>query len=104
MNGTLLKPLENGVKWKIGGEAEVTWQNENNHGGGYSWRLCPADEPLTESCFQKHQLDFVQDEQGIVFKNGTVFKIKGNFVTDGTFPEGSMWSVIPIPPDALGPR
>lgn len=24
-----------------------------NHGGGYSYRLCPASEPLTEECFQK---------------------------------------------------
>lgn len=36
MNGTLLKPLDDGVApvvWKIGGEGEVTWQLENNHGG-----------------------------------------------------------------------
>ena len=26
----------------------------NNHGGGYSYRLCPAGEKLTEECFQKH--------------------------------------------------
>lgn len=104
MHGTTLKPLESGVQWKIGGEGEVTWQLENNHGGGYSWRLCPADESLTEECFQKHQLDFVQDKQGIVFKNGTVVPIKGRFVTEGTFPRGSMWSTLPIPSDGLGPR
>lgn len=110
MNGTLLKPLHEEadwykpVQWKIGGQEEVTWQVENNHGGGYSWRLCPADEPLTEECFQKHQLDFVQDQQGIVFKNGTLQLIKGTFVTEGTYPQGSMWSMLPVPSDWLGPR
>mmetsp|Transcript_88930 Transcript_88930/g.167600 ORF Transcript_88930/g.167600 Transcript_88930/m.167600 type:complete len:381 (-) Transcript_88930:57-1199(-) len=104
MNGTSLPPMDTGVKWTIGGAAEVTWQVENNHGGGYSYRLCPADEPLTEACFQKHPLDFVTDQQGIVFKNGTVLPIKGTFVTEGTSPEKSMWSMIPLPTDALGPR
>lgn len=108
MNGTSLPSLESlgvpAVTWKIGGEGEVTWQIENNHGGGYSYRLCPADEPLTEECFQRHQLDFVQDKQGIVFKNGTVLPIQGTFLTEGTVPEKSMWSLIPIPSVALGPR
>jgi len=110
MNGTLLKPLHEEapwfkpVQWKIGGQEEVSWQLENNHGGGYSWRLCPAGEPLTEACFQKHQLDFVQDQQGIVFKNGTVQLIKGTFITEGTHPAGSMWAKMPIPADWLGPR
>eukprot|EP00419_Tripos_fusus_P016207 CAMPEP_0172728580 /NCGR_PEP_ID=MMETSP1074-20121228/92322_1 /TAXON_ID=2916 /ORGANISM="Ceratium fusus, Strain PA161109" /LENGTH=380 /DNA_ID=CAMNT_0013555843 /DNA_START=40 /DNA_END=1182 /DNA_ORIENTATION=+ len=107
MHGTQLKPLEDGmppVVWKIGGQAQVTWQLENNHGGGYSYRLCPADEPLTEECFQKHQLDFVQDQQGVVLKNGTVVPIKGTFVTEGTYPAGSMWSMLPVPADWLGPR
>lgn len=107
MKGSLLKALVNGLPptvWKIGGEAEVTWQLENNHGGGYSYRLCPADEPLTEECFQKHQLDFVQDQQGVVLKNGTVVLIKGTFVDKGTYPAGSMWSTLPVPSDWLGPR
>jgi hypothetical protein len=38
MNGTLLPPMETGVVWTIGLEAEVTWQVLNNHGGGYSYR------------------------------------------------------------------
>lgn len=47
MNGTLLKPMDTGVVWTIGLEAEVTWQVENNHGGGYSYvgklfALCAA--------------------------------------------------------------
>jgi len=104
MNGTALPELDSGTVWTIGLEAEVTWQVENNHGGGYSYRLCPADQKLTEECFQSHQLDFVQDQQAIVFRNGTVLPIKGTFVTEGTTPPKSMWSMIPLPTDALGPR
>ena len=68
MNGTKLAPLETGVKWKLGGVAEVSWQLENHHGGGYQYRLCAADEPLTEACFQRTPLDFATDQQGVVFK------------------------------------
>ena len=25
----------------------------SSHGGGYQYRLCPADQPLTEECMQK---------------------------------------------------
>ena len=35
--GTDLKPLYTGVEWTIGGEAEVTFQISNNHGGGYRY-------------------------------------------------------------------
>jgi len=69
-----------------------------------SYRLCPAEEGLTEACFQAHQLDFVTDKQGIVFRNGTVKPIEGVFLSEGTYPKGSMWARIPLPTDALGPR
>ena len=36
MKGTDLPELPTGVEWKIGGEAEVSWQVRNNHGGGES--------------------------------------------------------------------
>lgn len=104
MRGTDLKPLYTGVEWTIGLEAEVTFQISNNHGGGYQYRLCPASENLTEACFQAHPLDFVTEKQGIYFRNGTILPIKGTFVTEGVQPEGSMWSMIPIPSDCLGPR
>ena len=45
-------------------QAEVTWQVRNNHGGGYSYRLCPADVLLSEECFQDHPLDFVANRSG----------------------------------------
>ena len=80
------------------------WQIRNNHGGGYSYRLCPATELLTEACFKKHQLDFVADQQAVVFPDGTLLPIKEPvFVTEGTTPPGSMWSRMPMPPTGLGP-
>merc|ERR1712070_1027937 len=105
MKGSTLKSLnETEVTWTIGGQAEVTIQIENNHGGGYHYRLCAADEDLTEECFQRTPLDFATDEQGIVFKNGTVLPINGTFLTEGTHPKGSMWSMLAIPATWFGPR
>jgi len=46
----------------------------------------------------------VTSKQGIVYQNGTVLPINGTFLSDGTYPKGSMWSMLPLPTDALGPR
>jgi len=93
-----------GSTWTLGGEAEVVWQIHANHGGGYQYRLCPINEPLTEECFQKYPLDFVQEKQAVVFTNGTRIPIQGTFVNEGTLPAGSTWAMNPIPPTWLGPR
>ena len=104
MKGTDLPPMPTGTVWKIGGDAIVSWNVRNNHGGGYQYRLCPASEPLTEACFQKMPLEFHQDKQAIVFPNGSTFPIAGTFVADGTLPAGSTWARLPIPSAGLGPR
>lgn len=105
MAGTDLPPMDTGVVWNIGGTAEVTWQIRNNHGGGYQYRLCPLESELTEECFQSNPLDFVENEQAIVFPNGSLFPVANPvFVTEGVLPEGSMWSMMPMPPTWLGPR
>ena len=104
MKGSELPPMETGVSWTIGGEAEVSWQVRNNHGGGYSYRLCPAGEPLSEACFQRSPLDFVRGKSALVFANGTRLPIPGVFVDEGTTPRGSTWALIPIAPTWLGPR
>lgn len=101
--GSKLAAMPNGVVWKIGGTAETIWQIRANHGGGYQYRLCPASEPITETCFQKHPLDFVESKQQLQFPNGTRLPIKGTFVSVGTQPAGSTWSMNPIPPRCLGP-
>jgi len=99
--GSKLPELPSNTVWKIGGEAEVIWQITANHGGGYQYRLCPSSEPLTESCFQKHPLEFT-GKQSIQFNNGTRIPVKGTFVSNGTIPEGSTWAMCPIPPRCLG--
>jgi len=104
MKGTDLPELPTGVQWKIGGEAEVTWQVRNNHGGGYSYRLCPATGVLSEACFQDHPLDFVRDKQALVLNNFTKIPIQGLFVDEGTSPTGSTWALLPTPPNGFGPR
>jgi hypothetical protein len=34
--------------WRMGGVEKVAWGLAVNHGGGYSYRLCKADQQLTE--------------------------------------------------------
>ena len=108
MRGTTLPPLPSHAApppvWHIGGEVEVAWNVRNNHGGGYSYRLCPASNVLSEACFQSHPLDFVTSKQAIVRADGTRVPIQGTFLTEGTFPKGSMWARLPIPSNGLGPR
>lgn len=108
----VLKPLPGYTPptYKIGGTAEVTWSIRNNHGGGYQYRVCPLPEgnftDLTEECFQQNPLDFMQDEQAIVFPNGTQLKLTAEqttFVSEGTMPAGSTWALMPMPPTLLGP-
>ena len=51
---------------------EVAWSMVANHGGGYSYRLCPATQAPTEACFQAHALRFAGDRQTIVNVSGDV--------------------------------
>merc|ERR1712176_1561632 len=104
MRGTSLPKMPTGTEWQIGGQATVSWNVRNNHGGGYSYRLCPATEPLTEECFQNHPLEFVQERHAVLFPNGTSLPIKGVFINEGTLPAGSTWARLPIPATSLGPR
>jgi len=69
-----------------------------------AYRLCPADSPLTEECFQSHHLEFVQGKQALVYGNGTRVPIKGTFTNQGTSPEGGTWAMNPLPATGLGPR
>ena len=106
MRGTDLPrlPTREGARWPLGGEVEVSWNVRNNHGGGYSYRLCAASAPLTEACFQATPLQFVRERHAILFANGTTAPVAGVFVTEGTTPPGSEWARLPIPATALGPR
>ena len=69
---------------------------------GYSYRLCPASQDLTESCFSQTALDFVGNSSlrwggvgGVqLFFNSTAL---GWETTHGTLPLGSMWRKCPLP-------
>lgn len=86
-----------GAVWTAGASVKVSWGIRYNHGGGYQYRLCPAHEALTESCFQRMPLEFNQSQQALVWNNGTRYPIKGVFVDKGTWPAGSTWARNPIP-------
>lgn len=99
--GSKLPPTKGALPtWVAGSDVQVAWGMRFNHGGGYQYRLCPADELLTEECFQRTPLDFVRDAQAIMWNNGTLHPIKGMFVDDSDCPvkpEGSTWARNPIP-------
>ena len=40
--GSTLKPMPSGTVWVAGDDVEVAWVQKAWHGGGYSYRLCPA--------------------------------------------------------------
>jgi hypothetical protein len=81
-----------------GVQYEVAWTLQANHGGGYSYRLCPLGEELTEACFQKYPLDFVgQSTFRWGGKGGRELRYNATTVSTGTSPAGSMWRKNPIP-------
>lgn len=89
------------TEWTAGGTAEVGWGIKANHGGGYSYRICPVPpkgQLVTEECFQKHPLDFDGDTQWVQFgTNGSRIEFLANRTREGTFPAGSQWTKDPIP-------
>jgi len=101
--GSQLPPIarENRTRWAAGSWVEVAWGARYNHGGGYQYRLCPANEPLTEECFQRHPLDFDRSKQVLKWNNGTLEYAMGDkavFVSgDVVKPQGSTWARNPIP-------
>jgi len=87
------------VDWAPGSTQEVSWQISANHGGGYSYRLCPASGKLTEECFQRHHLKFAGESSWIQFGSDPRHRIKilANRTAQGTRPAGSQWTKVPIP-------
>lgn len=83
--------------WKRATNVEVAWGIRFNHGGGYQYRLCPANETLTEECFMRHPLEFDRTKQQLRWNNGTRLSIPGVWVDNGTNPIGSTWARNPIP-------
>ena len=74
--GTTLPRHPTGIVWRSGERAEVKLSVRANHGGGWSFRLCPAAQPLTEACMQQTPLDFAQ-RTWLEFRNGSRLEING---------------------------
>ena len=98
-DGKLLPPVGSPEVWTRGGTAEVAWAIAANHGGGYSYRLCPADpvDAINEACFQSNQLDFAGNSSEILFGNGTRIPFPRQTTREGTYPTGSEWARNPVP-------
>lgn len=92
----VLPPMPTDTVWRAGSVVEVAWTIEANHGGGYLYRLAPADGPLIEYEFNKIPLEFVGQQ---MFRwNGTkTFNFTGTYVSEGTTPTGSTWARNPVP-------
>lgn len=89
-----------GPEWEAGSTQEVSWNIFANHGGGYSYRLCPKNENSTEECFQRTPLQFVGNTSWIQFSNNKKNRtaIEAVRTSTGTNPAGSQWTRNPIPP------
>merc|ERR1711935_227039 len=89
--------------WHRGAKEKVGWALKANHGGGYSYRLCKVGEGgpsvVTEECFQEIPLMFASENSWVQYgweeENSVVFK--ANRTTEGTYPAGSEWTMVPIP-------
>ena len=59
------------TEWQRGARAEVGWGLKANHGGGYSYRLCPVGEggpaAVTEECFQQTPLKFASEDSWVQY-------------------------------------
>ena len=83
--------------WKRGDTAEVAFAIAANHGGGYSYRLCPSDGNVNEACFQRTQLDFAGKTSDVLWPNGTRLSFPRVTTSKGTYPKNSEWARNPIP-------
>lgn len=83
LGSVVLKARPSGTVWKRGEVAKARWQMTAQHGGGYQFRLCSADQALTEACFQAMPLQFATPTQHkILFPNGS-FTIPAVHVDEG---------------------
>jgi len=92
-----LQPRSTGVKWVAGQEYEVAWTLQANHGGGYSYRLCPASLELNEDCFNREPLKMV-GKSALRWggQGGRMLEFDAVDVVEGT-KAGVMWRRNPVP-------
>jgi len=95
LGSQVLRPRPTGTTWKRGRTAKTRWQLTANHGGGYIYRLCPADQPLTEACFQKTSLKWATASHVLRFANASQdMEINATDVKRGG---GIGWRLNPFP-------
>ena len=108
--GSELPRRPSGTIWTAGKTVEVAWVHKAWHGGGYSYRLCPAHEPLTEECFQRHPLPFADGRSALrwggvgatrpcetgAYANCTLTFDATDVGGDLVLPKGSTWRKGPI--------
>lgn len=100
-DGRNMPPVQQMV-WPAGSHQEVAVSVNANHGGGYSYRLCPKPaefHQVTEECFQRHHLRFVGDTQWVQWGADKTSRIAvpALRVEEGTNPRGSQWTRFPMP-------
>ena len=84
LGSKVLKPRPTGTVWTRGAAELTAWYITFNHGGGYRFRLCPADgRELTEACFAATPLDFVGSTHTIRYHDNTTKVIRNNVVKEG---------------------
>ena len=94
--GSQLPKYPTGTVWTAGSAVQTMQSIRANHGGGYQYRLCPANAELTEACFQATPMPFA-DDSSLMLSDGTMTKVNSTFVSEGTLPVGSAWQMLPIP-------
>merc|ERR1719272_117667 len=94
--GSEVLPEQAATYWKAGGTAQVGWGMSAQHGGGYSYRLCPKEKEITEDCFQSNVLMFTGRNSTVHFNDGS----KDDFtIPTKTYvaPDGAHWRTNPVP-------
>jgi hypothetical protein len=96
LGSKVLKPRPTGTVWQRGTVVDARWQYTASHGGGYQYRLCPAEAPLTEACFQKTPLKFATPLRHTVRYANRSVDIGATLVPDAVTGTGD-WMLNPIP-------
>jgi len=94
LGSAVLKPRPSGTVWKRGTVAKARWQMTARHGGGYMFRLCPANETLTEACFQATPLEFANTETHRVLFKANETTVPATLVKEGP---AKGWMRMPMP-------
>ena len=97
LGSKVLKPHFSGANWRAGSVVNASWFIQANHAGGYQYRLCPADEQLTEACFQRTPLEFHGDTTTLRLASGAEIAVNATLLNEGTTPKGSTWKMNPVP-------